>query len=430
MRETVDATSVVCTVEKTRWPVSAAREGDAHRLGSRISPTTRTSGRLAHRGAQRGREIGRVRADLDLLDEARAVRMLVLDRVLDRDDVARVAPVDLLDEGGERRRLARARRAADQHEAARQPRQRLDARRQAERREPRRLRGEGAHGGGRAAPLPVQVDAETAAAGDLEGRVRDLLASVDSPRPGGERGQDRLFDLLARKRRLVQGEDGSVHPDAGRRAGHEKQIAPSPLDQDLEPAGQAGGFLGVGLPPLPRIELPNEAVDVFGFVHAGIVRKPSRSRRLSSRYIGFCAGQTRPSFLSGGSCRFAPARRREVPGAPGGRARSGRRRQPDARGQALLHRRLLEQLPDPRRQPEGRQDRVRPSDGDFFRHLALLEHEPGSRALCRPLSEGERRRALSRRRPRPSFGRSEGSRRAVLPRLHPDARVSRSKGGP
>jgi hypothetical protein len=43
-----------------------------------------------------------------------------LDRLLDRDDVPRVVGVDVIDESGQCRRLARAGRARDQDESAAQ----------------------------------------------------------------------------------------------------------------------------------------------------------------------------------------------------------------------------------------------------------------------------------------------------------------------
>ena len=70
MRETVEATSVVCSVENTRWPVSAA--ASAMRIVSGIAHFADDDHvrRLAERRAQRGGEVGRIDADLDLLDEA------------------------------------------------------------------------------------------------------------------------------------------------------------------------------------------------------------------------------------------------------------------------------------------------------------------------------------------------------------------------
>ena len=96
------------------------RERDAHRLRVAHLADHDHVGRLPQGGAQRSREIRRVDADLDLLDHAAVMDVLVLDRIFDGDDVARVAAVDLVDERGERRGLARSGRAADDRQAARE----------------------------------------------------------------------------------------------------------------------------------------------------------------------------------------------------------------------------------------------------------------------------------------------------------------------
>ena len=103
------------------------RQRDLHRLRIAHLADDDDVGRLADGRAQRGREVGRVDADLDLFDDALPVSVLVLDRILDRDDVLRVPPVDHVDERGEGGGLAGTGRPADQHEPVGQPRQRLDA---------------------------------------------------------------------------------------------------------------------------------------------------------------------------------------------------------------------------------------------------------------------------------------------------------------
>ena len=60
----------------------------------------------------------RVDADLALVDDALLVLEQVLDRVLDRQDVAGLRLVAVVDHRGQRRRLARAGRARDQHQPA------------------------------------------------------------------------------------------------------------------------------------------------------------------------------------------------------------------------------------------------------------------------------------------------------------------------
>ncbi len=67
------------------------RERDPHRLGIAHLADDDDVGSLAHGGAQRRRKVRCVDADLDLFDHASTVRVLVLDRVFDGDDVPRVA---------------------------------------------------------------------------------------------------------------------------------------------------------------------------------------------------------------------------------------------------------------------------------------------------------------------------------------------------
>ena len=76
-------------------------------------------GVLAQRGLEGEREGRRVGAQLALVDDAALVRVQELDRVLDGEDVLVARLVDLVDHRGERRRLAGAGRARDEHDAAR-----------------------------------------------------------------------------------------------------------------------------------------------------------------------------------------------------------------------------------------------------------------------------------------------------------------------
>ena len=90
---------------------------------------------LAKRAPERLVERLGVEPDLALVDDAALVAVQDLDRVLDRDDVLAARPVDVADDGGERRRLAGAGRAGDEHEAAMLLGQPLDAARQVQARE-------------------------------------------------------------------------------------------------------------------------------------------------------------------------------------------------------------------------------------------------------------------------------------------------------
>ena len=289
-RETVEAASVVCTVEKTRWPVSAAASAMRMVSGSRISPTTITSGawRIAARSA-----VGKSGASMPISTcSTRQFRCgcSYSIGILDRDDVARVAPVDLLDERGERGRLSGARGSADEHEAAGEARQRLHAGREAERGETRRLGGERADGGGGAAALAVEVDPETAQPAHPMRGVGDPGVAIERPGVTGERGHDRLLDLLAGERAARERTDLSVDAHRGRRAGHEQEVASRAPDELLEPGVEPDGELrrvpdgelrrvpdgsssfgrlepvGVRREPV-LVQLANELVDVGGVVH-------------------------------------------------------------------------------------------------------------------------------------------------------------------
>ncbi len=76
-------------------------------------------GVLAEGAAQSFGKPARVAADLALVDEALAVAVEELDRILDRQDVRGTGPVDLVDHRRQRRRLPGAGRSSDQDEAAR-----------------------------------------------------------------------------------------------------------------------------------------------------------------------------------------------------------------------------------------------------------------------------------------------------------------------
>ncbi len=201
------------------------RQRNPHRLGIAHLADDDDVGRLPDRRAQRRGEVRGIHADLDLLDDARVMDVLVLDRILDRDDVTGVAPVDFLDERREGRALARARRSADEDETSRQLRQQLDRRRQPERREPWHARRQQSHGGGGPAALPVQIDPEAADARHAERGIHDVGFAVDSPGVRRQRGKHGLFDVHAVERPFGQRLDAAVDPQRRRRPGHEQQVA-------------------------------------------------------------------------------------------------------------------------------------------------------------------------------------------------------------
>ena len=170
--------------------------------------------------------------------------MLVLDRVLDGDDVARLASIQFVDQRRQRRRLARAGPAADEHQAARELRQVLHLRRQRERRQSRHIARQRADGGRRPAALAVQVDAEASDARQAERRVGDAVALVDLAGVRRHRGEHGALDVRPGQGVLADRHDALV--DARRRRGvrHQQQVRAAALDHltqpGLEPARVRG----------------------------------------------------------------------------------------------------------------------------------------------------------------------------------------------
>ena len=176
----------------------------------------------------------RVRADLALVDDALLVAVEELDRVLDGHDVLFARGVDLVDDGGQRRRLARAGRARDEHEAARALGQLVHDGRQPELLDGLDRERDQAEGRPDRRALVVGVDTEASSS-------RNRIGEVDLP-VGLKAlalivGQDRV-DRLAR---LLGGHDGVVlqrleaspDPYGWMGPGREMQVGGVALD-DLE----------------------------------------------------------------------------------------------------------------------------------------------------------------------------------------------------
>ena len=126
MRSRVSAALEVCRVAKTRWPVSAAWSATFSVSRSRSSPIENHIRRLAEDLLQRLMEAVRVDSDFALADDRFLVRVDVLDRVLDGDDVGVARLVEEVDHRGQRGRLAGAGRPGHQHEPVVHLRQALD----------------------------------------------------------------------------------------------------------------------------------------------------------------------------------------------------------------------------------------------------------------------------------------------------------------
>ena len=139
--------------------------------------------------------------ELALVDDAVLVRVHELDRVLDGEDVLVARLVDLVDHRGERRRLARAGRAGDEHQAARLAGELADDRRQAELLDRHRLGRDQTEGGADRAALEEGVDAEAALARHRVGEV-ELMVGLQALALGVV--EDRVDDLARVGRRQLR----------------------------------------------------------------------------------------------------------------------------------------------------------------------------------------------------------------------------------
>ena len=249
MRPTVSAASIVCSVESTRWPDSAAWSAVCAVSASRSSPIRIVSGswRSARRSAWPKR-LG-VEPDLALVDDAALVLVQDLDRVLDRDDVLRPASsVHVVDHRGERRRLPRAGRAGDEDEAAVLLGERLDAGRHAELLEASAPSGDDAEREASRAALPVGVHAEArqvlVLVGDVEVAARlEVLEALGRPAAddlehGGER-------RLVERRGALDRVEIAVAADDRRPADLQVDVARTHLDGVPEQPVQVHGS-GIG----------------------------------------------------------------------------------------------------------------------------------------------------------------------------------------
>ena len=246
----------------------AGGERHLHRLGIAHLADDDDVGRLTKRGAKRGRKVRRVDADLHVLDDAAAVLMLVFDRILDGDDVARLAQVDLVDQRRQRRRLAGAGRAAEQDQPARDPRQRLDARREAERGQPRNHRRQPADRRRGAAALAVQVDAEPAEVRRAERGIGDSGLAVRLPRVRRQRRDDARRRFL--RRRAVLPAAARRAPDTrisgGAPATSSRSLADCSTTRSSHPRSLTVSPVR-GRPRRAGVELDDERVEVVGVSH-------------------------------------------------------------------------------------------------------------------------------------------------------------------
>ncbi len=135
-------------------------ERDRDRLEVPELPDQDHIGVLPERGAQSTGERTRVGADLALVDHGELVLMHEFDRVLDGHDVTRPLLVDSVDHRGERRRLAAARGARDENEAARTEPELAQDRRHVHLLERRHLRRDEPHRRRHGVPVEERVQPE------------------------------------------------------------------------------------------------------------------------------------------------------------------------------------------------------------------------------------------------------------------------------
>jgi len=99
---------VVCTVDRTRWPVSAALMAVLKLVSSRISPIIIISGSLPQNVFERMMEGDGVQTDFALFANGLVVLKDVFYRILKRDNMFFEVRVDMLDHGRERGGFAAA----------------------------------------------------------------------------------------------------------------------------------------------------------------------------------------------------------------------------------------------------------------------------------------------------------------------------------
>ncbi len=207
MRLTDCAAEWVCSVANVRWPVSATQG-----LGE-------PQGIAEH---------------LALVDEAALVRVQVLDRVLDGEDVLRPLHVDLVDEGGQRGGLAAARGPRHQHQPPRPLGQRRNHGRQPEFPQPTDLLRDQTEDGPHGAPLAEDVAAEPREAPDPEREVElELLLEPLLLRVA----QHAVDEALGVGRRQVVGRqplEFAVDPDLGRRPARDVEVRRPHLEHPLQ----------------------------------------------------------------------------------------------------------------------------------------------------------------------------------------------------
>ena len=186
------------------------------------------------RGAQRHAEAAGIAVHFALVDQTALVRMDVLDRILDGEDVVLPLDVDLVDHGGQGRRLAAARRPGDQHQSAWPLRELGNHRRKPQVVEGANLLGNESVDGARRTALTEDVAAKTGQPLDAEREVELLRLFEPLLLRIGEHAVHQLLRLGWSQFRKGQAFQLPVHADLRRRRSRDVKVRSIPLDQCLE----------------------------------------------------------------------------------------------------------------------------------------------------------------------------------------------------
>ena len=245
-RPTVSAASTVCMVESTRCPDSAAWSAVSAVSASRSSPIRMMSGswRSTRRRASWNESVSSPTSRWLMMQLDVGVQDL--DRILDRDDVLPPGAIDVVENGCERRGLARAGRAGHEHEAAVLLGEPLDPGRQPQRLEARNLSRDDAERERDVTALPEGVDAEARQARPLVGRVELAgLLEVREPRRrvGADLVQDLLEALRIERRPVLERLEVAVEADDRRLPDLEVDVARAEVDGGVQEAIQVHALL-------------------------------------------------------------------------------------------------------------------------------------------------------------------------------------------
>jgi hypothetical protein len=191
--------------------------------------------------------------------------VLVLDWIFDGDDVLGVSSIDGVDQRGERGRLTRTGRAADQHEAASKTRQPFHLGRQIELGERRHARGQHADRRRGTPALMMEVDPEAAERRHAERSVRDAALLKLPRRVRRQHRDDDRLDVFTIEREIGDRRQQAVNSHHGRPSGNQQQIAafaPHDFRQPLIDAarpferGIAGGR--------GRVQFTDQRIEIIG----------------------------------------------------------------------------------------------------------------------------------------------------------------------